>query len=316
MTFEELGQALKAGREAKGLSLEDVAEKIKVSARILRHIEEGNRASLPHAVYTRGFILSYAGVIDIPQNELLFALNTHLPNADEACSVPQPLPVYPKASNFYSRIAVLVVVILVLAGLLAGGWFIYDRHGKTIIDFVKSPFSALTSSEPASEASVPVVSPVVEVEAGAGFFLGGNATATTTTPVQADSANASLSANASGVKGASTAEAPTESSPAILSGQGGVLEVGTHSGSVAVSVTGERQVQLQATARCWVRSQADGGLGHEFTMKPGESTVLPYKAKLKLTLGNPAGVKIKDNGKEYKGKLDNNKPATLEFPAT
>ena len=316
MTFEELGQALKAGREAKGLSLEDVAEKIKVSARILRHIEEGNRASLPHAVYTRGFILSYAGVIDIPQNELLSALNTHLPNADEACSVPQPLPVYPKSSNFYSRVAVLVVVILVLAGLLAGGWFIYDRHGKTIIDFVKSPFSALTSSEPASETSVPVVSPVAEGETGAGFFLGGNATASATTPVQAEPANASFSANASGVNAASTAEASPEPAPAVPIGQGGAPETGTNTGSAEFSVAGERQVHLQATARCWVRSQADGGLGHEFTMKPGESTVLPYKARLKLTLGNPAGVKIKDNGKEYKGKLDNNKPATLEFPAT
>jgi len=309
MTFEELGQTLKAGREAKGLSLEAVAEKIKVSARILRHIEEGHRNALPHAVYTRGFILSYAEVIDIPQEKLLPALNDHLTSPDETSFVNSPLPVYSRSANMYSRIAGFLVVILVLAGLLGGGWFVYDRHGKVILEYIKLPFSAITSPEPASEASVPETGPVAGLGGGSGFFLEGNANATRVDPpAPVHTENTVAEAPSTGTL------TPAEMLAENTAAHNASTPADTGRADAARAAEGN-QVYIQATARCWVRSQADGAPGREFTMKPGESTVLPYKNKLRLSLGNPAGVKILDNGKEYKGKLEINKPATIEFPA-
>ena len=56
MTLKELGQTLREHREASGLSLDDVAARIKLSTRLLASIEEGATAGMPHAVYTKRFI--------------------------------------------------------------------------------------------------------------------------------------------------------------------------------------------------------------------------------------------------------------------
>ena len=56
MTLAELGAQLREERVGQGLMVEDVAARLKIPARILRAIEEGQIDDLPHTVYTRGFI--------------------------------------------------------------------------------------------------------------------------------------------------------------------------------------------------------------------------------------------------------------------
>ena len=60
MTLVELGAALRVEREKRGLDMEDAANRLKISARLLRALEEGDETSLPPLAYTKGFIRSYA----------------------------------------------------------------------------------------------------------------------------------------------------------------------------------------------------------------------------------------------------------------
>jgi flagellar biosynthesis protein FlhG len=54
------GPALRRFREARGVTLEEIAQRSKVSARFFRYIEEERFEMLPASVYLRGFLAEYA----------------------------------------------------------------------------------------------------------------------------------------------------------------------------------------------------------------------------------------------------------------
>ena len=55
MTFEELGAALCAERERRGLSLDDVAAHLKISTRLIQALESGDLSALPHLAHEGGY---------------------------------------------------------------------------------------------------------------------------------------------------------------------------------------------------------------------------------------------------------------------
>ena len=84
MTLEELGAALRAEREQRGLSIEDAANHLKIGARLLRALEAGDTSSLPHLAYTKGFIRSYSAYVGLSAEEVGAALATLEANSEEA----------------------------------------------------------------------------------------------------------------------------------------------------------------------------------------------------------------------------------------
>ena len=65
------GMFLQQMREARGLSLTDVAERTKVGSFQLRGIESQRFDVLPAPVYLRGFLKEFARVVDVPDVEAL-----------------------------------------------------------------------------------------------------------------------------------------------------------------------------------------------------------------------------------------------------
>jgi len=62
---ESPGVFLRCCREAKGLTLQDVAEETKISRRHLENIERENFGQLPVRVYLRGFLVAYAQALKL-----------------------------------------------------------------------------------------------------------------------------------------------------------------------------------------------------------------------------------------------------------
>lgn len=65
-----VGERLKAAREEKGLSLEDVAAQTRIPQRHLASIETGDWENLPAATYTIGFAKSYASAVGLDRVEV------------------------------------------------------------------------------------------------------------------------------------------------------------------------------------------------------------------------------------------------------
>lgn len=66
-----IGEILRETRIRRGLDLVTVAEETKISPRNLQAMEDGNLASLPAEVYTRGFYTMYARMLALDPGEVL-----------------------------------------------------------------------------------------------------------------------------------------------------------------------------------------------------------------------------------------------------
>ncbi|MDO5059197.1 MAG: DUF4115 domain-containing protein [Neisseria sp.] len=66
----ELGAKLKALREARSLSVGEVAERLKLPARQIEALESGNYEGLPEMVFVRGFLRTYGRFVDIGEQEI------------------------------------------------------------------------------------------------------------------------------------------------------------------------------------------------------------------------------------------------------
>ena len=88
MQFEELGASLQLLRQSKGLQLDDIARNIKLSERTLTSIEAGRVDDLPHAVYAKGFVRTYAKYLGMPEEELNAALQAAFPVDENEVNAP------------------------------------------------------------------------------------------------------------------------------------------------------------------------------------------------------------------------------------
>ena len=68
-----LGERLRVAREHQGMSLAQAAAETRILQRYLVALEEGDYANLPGDVYARGFVRSYAKLLNLPSEEAIEA---------------------------------------------------------------------------------------------------------------------------------------------------------------------------------------------------------------------------------------------------
>ena len=115
-----LGQVLKERREDQGLSLEKVSEWTKVSVSTLQAIEEARADQLPVYTYLRGFILAYAKVLGMDEQEINKELKNLLPQGEEIY-LPGVASSSSEAENLIEKDLRLMPVILAISILFILG---------------------------------------------------------------------------------------------------------------------------------------------------------------------------------------------------
>lgn len=158
------GAILRAAREAQGLTVVDIAERIKFSARQVEALESDDQSHLPQGTFLRGFIRSYARVLQLDESTVLETLPSqseqHPIGADEH-SHSEAFQTVVSTRN-YSRYLFVGAFVFALASAL----FVWSHRDspkleRAVIEEVKLPESAV-SAVPASAA---VVSGVLAVSA-------------------------------------------------------------------------------------------------------------------------------------------------------
>ena len=81
-----LGETLRQAREAKGLAIGEVAERLKLTAKQVEALELGRYEELPEPVFVRGFVRTYARFLNLVEADVLAQLDTALPMARPAVS--------------------------------------------------------------------------------------------------------------------------------------------------------------------------------------------------------------------------------------
>lgn len=106
-----VGKTLREAREAMGMSVHDVAERIKFAPRQVEALESNDFANLPKATFLRGFVRSYARVLQLDEAKLIAAL--------PCAPAPQPVVNTPVVDVSFPGLLVLQRINLMwLAGAL------------------------------------------------------------------------------------------------------------------------------------------------------------------------------------------------------
>ena len=313
MTLEELGAVLRAEREKRGLSIEDAANHLKIGARLLRALEAGDSASLPHLAYTKGFIRSYSAYVGLSAEEISAALAALEAENEEALIQQTPLPDVTLAPrrNFKPFLSVFVVL------LLGIGVYLVWQHGA--LDVLTS--QTRRQAQPAPMQSPDnAETPPVGVDAR---NLGREARQSGTAGQPAAAATDSgPQAGRSAAPAASGAQAPAPAAPAATPGTaataGPAAAAASAPSSAATSaqtpVTGPHKVIITATEECWVHSNADHTDTRQFSLRKGDTFALTFTKSLELKLGNAGGVRLRYDGEELPPVGATGQVRTLTFP--
>lgn len=113
-----VGERLRAAREEKGLSLEDIAAQTRIPQRHLESIEVAQWDKLPAPTYTNGFAKSYATAVGLDRTEIGEQLREEMGGQRFAASTPEvfepadPARTMPKWLVFGTIAAVILLIVL------------------------------------------------------------------------------------------------------------------------------------------------------------------------------------------------------------
>jgi cytoskeleton protein RodZ len=150
------GARLQAAREAAGLSLEQVAQQLKLAPRQVRALEEEDFAQLPGRTFARGFVRNYARLLNLDGEDLLALL----PDVGRAPALEAPalqstgamIAELPTASSAQPGITRWVIPIVLVACIVGAATYEWYRGG------LAPPDAAPRTVPPAPDAAAAPVS--------------------------------------------------------------------------------------------------------------------------------------------------------------
>lgn len=267
------GGALKAARQQRGATVQDVADILNLTTRVVEDLEAEAWENLPGPAFTRGYLRAYAKLLELDSVALTSAYNEQIGDAE---GVPLPsrlgrsesrlteiVQKQPGAVLSASVAAVIVVVALVI-------WLVWPDESPQTDDALRqappvstrapaAPRPPPTIQESASPAPTVVAAPEETPEEPPETVAAPPATQ----PVSAPEAE--------------PVAAPVESEPGVI--------------------VGEDRLVFRFKEDCWVEVRdADGRNVHSDLERSGDVLELRGTAPFRITLGYAPGVELSFNG--------------------
>jgi cytoskeleton protein RodZ len=297
-----------------GLSLNDVAAALRIRRDYLDAIEHGRAEALPAPTYAIGFVRSYASALGLDAEEVArrYRAETGLAaKRKPELTFPAPVPERGVPAG------ALVVIGVVLAGALYGGWYYLTDTGQRLADVVPAlperlarietapapaPRPAATADAsapaappvlPAAPAVPPALAPGSSADVPLAVLPPASTPAVTLPPTGAWPTGPAVTpqslmpprrpdpsaANAAPVA-APAAEPPAAEPPALATFGAAGGEAG--------------RVLLRARADTWiqVRERGSGSVLFNRVLRPGETYRVPDRPGLLMTTGNAGGLEV------------------------
>lgn len=156
MSVNTIGEELRQERQRQGMSIDEIAQRTRISVRSLEAIEDNAFERLPGLIFSRNFVRLYATELKMEPEALL----ARLPRVDiEAAPLPNP-PVRPGHSAWDPRLTAAFVSVLWLvtaSGAGAGAWYYwnhYARHSVSTISAAPAPQLSIPTAAIAQAAAI------------------------------------------------------------------------------------------------------------------------------------------------------------------
>ncbi len=302
---------LRAAREAKGLTLENVASSIHLRVSQIRAIEEGDINHLPGMAYAVGFVRSYANFLKLNSADVVARFKADhggVTKIKAQLNFPEPMNESRTPSPIIIGVATIcVIVLLSVWAIFSGGDDTVDNIDTAAVE-EQQPIDTLPVETETSVAGEPVTTTTETVIASE--TPAAEPVVETTTPVTAVAPTTVASQPVvapAPVKTAVVETAPVAVAPVIVAAP--VKAVETQPAPVAVNQTPveteeqivvkppKTRVVLQANETSWVQvTDTKGAVILKKVMKPGEKFYVPDRANLSLVTSNAGGLVVLVDG--------------------
>lgn len=306
------GEQLRVLREARGWSAAQVANQLNLATRQIEALEQDNYAALPGMVIVRGFVRSYAKLMQADAAPILAAINggtvevNVLPPARTEMSASftetQLLTGHPRRGSFFKIVSALVILLI----LVAAAFYVAQRMHLLPQKLAFSPAkieSGLTSvilEKPEMNTAKPAhvatqTSPASDVTKDEAKEAADDVAKDAAKLSAADKAAAST-------KAAEKPVATTSTSVAAATNLTSVASTNPHNagaaGSAANAATAKNPLVISASEDSWLEiKQADGKIIVSRIVQAGSSEVVDIDQPVSIVIGNAAGVKVTFRGK-------------------
>lgn len=322
-----VGEELRESRLALGVSLEELADQLRINRRYLAALEEGRVRDLPGVAYGTGFVRSYAQAMGLDAPDLVrrFREGAGAATRSKDLVFPEPVP----DRGVPAGAVILLGAVLAIGGYAA--WYQWSGSAERNVDAVPPLPPRLEQS--AREAGLP---PLPNGSAGGGAPAApgtppaaapqGTA-AQGTVPQAAAPGTTAPAPNATAPRGATPAAPQQGTAPGLTPGASapvapGVTGPGTQNGvpvapgtttpapaapappplapsGAAESPAGNGQaIVLRASQDSWVqvRDSRSGRVVFSRVLRPGETYDVPQAPNLVLTTGKAEALAIEVGG--------------------
>jgi cytoskeleton protein RodZ len=315
-----LGERLVAAREAKGLTLEVVANKLRLSAATLQALESNRYEDLPEPIFVRGYLRAYARLLEMDQKVLVAEYNRLVDTLGPVLTPTTRVRRQASAREPYIRGA--MALFLVAMVLLLGSWW-YSRlkhdvpaQSRTASSEAEQPASPASVSPPQIDSPNPgpgpdvVLSPDIPSQSLASEKAGVSAvvvepesqpgeTAAAAESVLPIASESPVTANAHAVVQRRDVETTVE--PAVTDLPIAPLASG-HGRLVRASraPTGEDVLVIKTNDESWAEVvDANGYQLLYYPLRPGMVRILQGQAPFQVFLGNAPAVDLSLNQKRF-----------------
>ena len=248
----EIGQLLRAAREASGASVDDVAAILRIRSDHLQALEDEDFERLPGSVYAIGFIRTYATHLDLNAAELIdrYKAATTLPHLEEAGYDPQ---VQIEATSNAVKIAVVLgaVFVVYLMWLIAGG---AREDAPQVAQVVNQSETSTQSDQSDVAAPTPAARPSSPPKQNATPQKQAEQAPAPTQFQQSQQAQAEARAIAKATAAANDAQAVLPEADPLASDP--VVEVNA---IAEIKPAAERKIEIRANRRTWMRIENTEG---------------------------------------------------------
>lgn len=280
------GAMLRAAREGAGLSVDAVAQQLKLAPRQVRAIEDADHAQLPGRTFVRGFVRNYARLVRLDIDTVLAAL----PDADATQETPslQPpaadmgeLPAPEGTGLGWTRWAIPAAMIAIVAALALYEFMRPAAEARRDAPVTEAAPAAAVALSPAPDPNPAPTEP-------AGTPLVNPAASTSTSGVAATPGE-----TAAAPVSAPSGEAPAATAPSVAA----LPAAAPATPPKAAASTGSASVLLAFRDYSWTEARDRNGVILMSRMNPGGSTqTITGDGPLDLVIGNAADVTVTFKG--------------------
>jgi cytoskeleton protein RodZ len=271
---ETLGNYLVACREKKGLAVEEVAQITRINHRLIDAAEHDRFDELPGRVFIRGFLRSYAKVVEADGEEFLRRFESLGLVEEDRSPKLISMPLHEDST----RTSVMLLLAAVIVSILIVGVSLYGSQLSP--DPLLSAESQIDTPEVAKQ--TPIEAVAIEPEAA---------------PMSNDE---SLT-----IEGADADPEPAvEEAPKVIELGAELAQQPETKISAEPATTSSAdfsyRLKIMAESDSWIKVVIDDDLEREIILRGGNSVTWMANTKYLISIGNVAGTRIFLNGKEKK----------------